>query len=71
MVGQQSGRCLDINNSTTANDTQVQLWDRNGGSNQRWTYTGGELVVYGPANGTKVQLWSCTGGANQHWCLVN
>ncbi|WP_330285655.1 ricin-type beta-trefoil lectin domain protein [Streptomyces sp. NBC_00576] len=77
VVGQQSGRCLDINNSTTANGTQVQLWDCNGGSNQRWTYTAGkQLVVYGnkclgvgqtAGNGTPVAIWDCNGQADQQW----
>ncbi|MFD8382305.1 ricin-type beta-trefoil lectin domain protein [Streptomyces sp. NPDC059679] len=77
IVGQQSGRCLDINNSTTANGTQAQLWDCNGGSNQRWTYTAGkQLVVYGnkclgvgqaAGNGTPAAIWDCSGQADQQW----
>ncbi|MFF7656553.1 ricin-type beta-trefoil lectin domain protein [Streptomyces sp. NPDC007983] len=78
IVGQQSGRCLDINNSTTANGTQAQLWDCNGGSNQRWTYTAGkQLVVYGnkclgvsgqaAGNGTPAAIWDCNGQADQQW----
>ncbi|MFI0898949.1 ricin-type beta-trefoil lectin domain protein [Streptomyces sp. NPDC020983] len=78
LVGQQSGRCVDISNSTTANGTQAQLWDCNGGSNQRWTYTAGkQLMVYGSkcldasgqgtANGTAAVIWDCNGQANQQW----
>jgi len=77
IVGQQSGRCLDINNSTTANGTQAQLWDCNGGSNQRWTYSAGkQLVVYGnkclgvgqsAGNGTAAAIWDCNGQADQQW----
>ncbi|WP_200420589.1 ricin-type beta-trefoil lectin domain protein [Streptomyces sp. Y2F8-2] len=77
IVGQQSGRCLDINNSTTANGTQAQLWDCNGGSNQRWTYTAGkQLVVYGnkclgvgqaAGNGAPAAIWDCSGQADQQW----
>jgi poly(3-hydroxybutyrate) depolymerase len=77
IVGQQSGRCLDINNSTTANGTQAQLWDCNGGSNQRWTHTSGkQLVVYGnkclgvgqaAGNGTPAAIWDCSGQADQQW----
>ncbi|MFD0443099.1 ricin-type beta-trefoil lectin domain protein [Streptomyces indonesiensis] len=77
IVGQQSGRCLDINNSTTANGTQAQLWDCNGGSNQRWTHTDGkQLVVYGnkclgssgqTGNGTPATIWDCSGQADQQW----
>ncbi len=37
IVGVQSGRCMDVPNSSTTNGTQVQLWDCSGGSNQSWT----------------------------------
>ncbi|MEU1268399.1 ricin-type beta-trefoil lectin domain protein [Streptomyces sp. NPDC005799] len=77
IVGQQSGRCLDINNSTTANGTQAQLWDCNGGSNQRWTHTAAEqLMVYGnkclgvgqsAGSGTPAAIWDCSGQADQQW----
>ncbi|WP_330291393.1 ricin-type beta-trefoil lectin domain protein [Streptomyces sp. NBC_00576] len=78
VVGKQSGRCLDLFNSTITNGTQAELWDCNGGSNQAWTYTSRkELVVYGnkcldaydsgKTNGTKVVIWDCHGGNNQKW----
>ncbi|MEO3748611.1 ricin-type beta-trefoil lectin domain protein [Plantactinospora sp. B5E13] len=78
LVGGQSGRCVEVPNSTTANGTQVQLWDCGGGTNQRWTSTAGrQLTVYGnkcldasgagTANGTAVIIWDCHGGLNQQW----
>ncbi|NEA61946.1 ricin-type beta-trefoil lectin domain protein [Streptomyces sp. SID12488] len=78
IVGKQSGRCVDLFNSTITNGTQAELWDCNGGSNQAWTYTSRkELVVYGDkcldaydsgkTNGTKVVIWDCHGGNNQKW----
>ncbi|WP_256917807.1 ricin-type beta-trefoil lectin domain protein [Streptomyces hilarionis] len=79
IVGQASGRCLDINNSTTANGTQAQLWDCNGGANQRWTYTAAkQLVVYGnkclgvgqsAGDGAPAAIWDCTGQADQQWTV--
>ena len=80
IVGQQSGRCIDINASTTTNGTQAQLWDCNGGANQRWTYTSGkQVMVYGnkcldasgqgAGSGTPVVIWDCTGQSNQQWNL--
>jgi hypothetical protein len=81
IVGKQSQRCLDINNSATANGTQAQLWDCNGQGNQRWTYTaGGQLTIYtgtkcldannqGTVNGTQVVIWDCNGQPNQRWDL--
>lgn len=78
LVGQQSGRCVDINGSATANGTQAQLWDCNGAANQRWSYTAGrQLTVFGnkcldasgqgTGNGTAVVIWDCNGQANQQW----
>lgn len=76
--GVASGRCIDINGSTTDNGTQAQLWDCHGGTNQRWTYTSGkQLMIYGnkcldarangTGNGTAVVIEDCNGGAGQQW----
>jgi poly(3-hydroxybutyrate) depolymerase len=78
IVGRQSGRCVDIGNSSTTNGTQAELWDCNGGGNQRWTYTSGkQLMIYGnkcldasgqgTTNGTAAVIWDCNGQANQQW----
>ena len=80
IVGVQSGRCVDVPGSTTANGTQVQLWDCHSGTNQRWTYTAArELRVYGTkcldasgggtSNGTAAIIWDCHGGTNQQWTV--
>jgi non-reducing end alpha-L-arabinofuranosidase len=76
--GVQSGRCLDVPNSTTTNGTQIQLWDCVGGANQTLTYTASrQLTVYGnkcldangrgTSNGTTVIIWDCNGQNNQQW----
>ncbi|MGW0085327.1 endo-1,4-beta-xylanase [Streptomyces sp. NPDC003393] len=76
--GVGSGRCLDVPNASTADGTQVQLWDCHSAANQQWEYTdAGELRVYGDkcldaagtGNGAKVQIYSCWGGDNQKWRL--
>ena len=78
IVGNQSGRCLAVPNSSTSNGTQTQLWDCAGTANQAWTYTSSkQLVVYGnkcldasgqgTSNGTPVIIWDCNGQANQQW----
>jgi hypothetical protein len=78
IVGGQSGRCVDVPNSSTTNGTQVQLWDCTGQANQSWTYTAGrQLQVFGTkcldangqgrTNGTLVIIWDCNGQANQQW----
>jgi hypothetical protein len=80
IVGGQSGRCLDVPNSSTTNGTQLQLWDCHGGTNQRWTATSSkQLTVFGnkcldaanrgTANGTAVIIWDCNGQTNQQWNL--
>jgi hypothetical protein len=78
LVGGQSGRCVEVPNSSTTNGTQVQIWDCGSGTNQRWTSTASkQLMVYGnkcldasgagTANGTQVIIWDCHGAANQQW----
>ncbi|MEU8271090.1 ricin-type beta-trefoil lectin domain protein [Sphaerisporangium sp. NPDC049002] len=76
--GVGSGRCVDVTGASQTNGTQVQIWDCNGQTNQRWTLTSaGELRVYGgkcldltgagTADGTQVQIWDCNGQTNQQW----
>jgi poly(3-hydroxybutyrate) depolymerase len=78
IVGQASGRCVDVPNASTANGTQVQLWDCHGGTNQRWTYTAARQLTVngnkcldasgqGTSNGTAAIIWDCSGQANQQW----
>jgi endo-1,4-beta-xylanase len=78
IVGVQSGRCIDVPNSTQTNGTRVQLYDCHSQSNQQWTYTSSkQLQVYGnkcldangaaTANGTAIIIWDCNGGTNQQW----
>jgi hypothetical protein len=78
IVGTQSGRCLDVPNSSTTNGTQTQLWDCSGQGNQSWTYgSGKQLTIYGnkcldasgrgTTNGTAVVIWDCNGQTNQQW----
>jgi poly(3-hydroxybutyrate) depolymerase len=78
IVGSQSGRCIDVPDSSTSNGARVRLWDCNSGTNQRWTRTAARaLTVYtnkcldasgaGNGSGTAVIIWDCHGGANQQW----
>ncbi|MEV0136535.1 ricin-type beta-trefoil lectin domain protein [Dactylosporangium sp. NPDC050688] len=78
IVGAASGRCADIGGTNPANGTQAQLWDCNGGTNQRFTVTSGkQLQVFGSkcldannrgtTNGTAVIIWDCNGQTNQQW----
>jgi endo-1,4-beta-xylanase len=76
IVGAQSGRCIDVPNSSHSNGTRVQLYDCNGQANQAWTLTSSkQLTVYGSmcldaagsGNASAVQIYSCNGQANQQW----
>ncbi|NUT95369.1 MAG: hypothetical protein HOY78_25410, partial [Saccharothrix sp.] len=77
ITGVQSGRCVDVEGVSTANGAAVHLWDCHGGSNQRWTQSGKQLVVYGnkcldaygagTSPGTAAVIWDCHGGTNQQW----
>ncbi|GAA4669962.1 glycoside hydrolase family 27 protein [Phytohabitans rumicis] len=75
--GEASGRCLDVNLGSSANGTQMLIWDCHTGANQQYTQNGQALQVLGkcldaPNNataGTRVQIWDCNGGANQRWTL--
>ncbi|WBC16576.1 RICIN domain-containing protein [Micromonospora sp. WMMA1998] len=72
---ESAGRCLDVDNSGTANGTGTLVWDCHGNPNQQFTATGPALQVLGkcldvPTNasaGTRVQIWDCNGGTNQQW----
>ena len=78
LIGAGSGRCVDVPNSSTANGTQVQLWDCGSATGQWWTYTAAkQLTVYGnkcldasgrgTTNNTPVIIWDCNGQTNQQW----
>ncbi|REE98346.1 lectin [Thermomonospora umbrina] len=71
------GKCVDVDQSSQANGTAVQLWTCNNSAAQHWTINADKTVTAlgkcldvvsgGTANETKVQLWQCNGGAAQQW----
>ena len=75
------GKCLDAPLGAAAG-SKVQIWDCNGGSNQRWSFNSNGTIssassglcldVSGAAtaNGSVVILWNCAGAANQRWNRV-
>ncbi|MFD9740525.1 ricin-type beta-trefoil lectin domain protein [Umezawaea sp. NPDC059074] len=76
LANPQANRCLDVNGASTADGTQLVIFDCHAGANQRWTRTAaGELRAYGThcldvnangtANGTKIQLYTCNGTSAQ------
>jgi hypothetical protein len=72
-----NGKCLDVDNSGTADGTKIQLWTCNQTAAQQWTVSGDGTVRAlgkcldidnaGTADGTKVQLYGCNGSAAQTW----
>jgi len=85
IVGQQSARVIDAVGQNTAAGTAIDLWDYNGGANQKWTVTptangtftitgvqSGRLLDVGGAsvlNGAGIDIWDANGGANQLWTI--
>ncbi len=75
--GQASSRCLDVSGASSANGSQLVIWDCHTNANQQFTRSGQALQVMGkcldiPANavaGTRIQIWDCHGGTNQQWNL--
>ncbi|MGW0667235.1 RICIN domain-containing protein [Streptomyces sp. NPDC002746] len=69
-----SGKCVDVNGSSTADGAAVSLYTCNGDDNQVFTHNGtlkalGKCldVAGGTDNGARILLWSCNGGSNQNW----
>jgi len=74
------GKCLDVDHSSTANGTAVQLWGCNGTGAQSWTLAADgtlralgkclDVSNAGTAAGTLTQLWECNGSAAQQWLVT-
>jgi type 1 glutamine amidotransferase len=69
-----SGKCVDVNGSSTADGTKIQLWTCGSGTNQQWTRDGNTLralgkcmTATGTGDGANVQLSTCNGSAGQNW----
>ncbi|MFD8093350.1 glycoside hydrolase family 27 protein [Streptomyces malaysiensis] len=78
--GDGSGRCLDVENASTAAGARVVIQDCHTAAGQLWTtWAGGEIRVFGDkcldaydqgtTNGTRVITWPCNGQENQKWTL--
>lgn len=82
-----SGRVLDVVGNSYNTSAQIQQYDYNGNSNQKWGVAydnGSNLMIYalssnqcldipsGTANnGTNVQQYTCSHQANQNWRLLD
>jgi endoglucanase len=81
IVGQASGKCLDITGHATADATPIQLWSCTGADNQAWSLSGGavtnpasgkclDVAAASATNGAAVQLYTCNGTGAQQWSLA-
>ena len=86
IVGQHSGKCLDIKYDSTANGANVQQMGCDGAADQKWKVTSlgnGEYQLaaqhsgkcldvadFSTQNGGNLQQWACGGGANQRFKLT-
>jgi hypothetical protein len=75
--------CLDVPNSSQANDVQVQVRTCANGGNQQWTRQSSKAITvyngtkcldafgFGRTNGTRVVIHDCLGGTNQQWLFFS
>jgi len=69
------GKCLDDHNRLVTNGNTVDIYTCNGTGAQRWTFSGGELIVLGkclddPHSGggsAAVVIWTCNGHNSELW----
>ncbi|MCW2938572.1 MAG: glycoside hydrolase family 5, partial [Actinomycetia bacterium] len=83
IVGQQSGRCVDVTSAGTANGTMTQIYDCNGTGAQQWQpRSDGSFVnpnsnrcldvsAGSTANGARVQIYDCNGTGAQKWQVAS
>lgn len=79
LAGTQSGKCLDVPNSSFTNGTQVDIQNCTGSSQEEFTLTASGAVTaggkcldayqQGKTAGTVVDVYTCNGGSNQRWAL--
>lgn len=76
-LSDHSNKCIDAEGGI-GQGARLITYDCHGGSNQRFTLSGGRLMLGGLCvdasggygrNGDDIVLWTCHGGANQRWSL--
>ncbi|WP_200824997.1 non-reducing end alpha-L-arabinofuranosidase family hydrolase [Nonomuraea solani] len=87
LVNRNSGKALDVYNSSTADGGRITQWTRNNGNQQQWQFvdsgggyyrvksrhSGKVLDVYNfsTANGGSIVQWADGNGTNQQWRLAD
>lgn len=76
----QSDKCIDIKSANTANKTNIQLYNCNETTAQKWFFNGAQIKMYdhqdkcldlsngNTGDGTNIWLYSCSANnSNQNW----
>jgi hypothetical protein len=81
LISSLNSRCIDVPGANFVDGARLEMWDCNGGSNQKWTFAGGALqsqngkcmdVAAGStANGAAVQVYTCNGTGAQQFTLTS
>ena len=87
LVNRNSGKAMDVSNTSTADGAVVQQWSRHDGANQQWQFvdSGGgyyrlksknsgkvlDVDNWTMADGGKVQQWTDLNGTNQQFRLAD
>ncbi|ASW57725.1 RICIN domain-containing protein [Plantactinospora sp. KBS50] len=87
LVNRNSGKALDVYNSSTADGARITQWTRNDGANQQWQFvdSGGgyyrlksknsgkvlDVYNYSTADAASVVQWPDLNGTNQQWRLAD
>jgi hypothetical protein len=79
LISDWNAKCVDVPSSNFVDGAQLQAWNCNGTSAQKWTFSGGALtsqngkcmdVTAGStANGAAIQLYTCNGTGAQQFVL--
>ncbi|MDY0280499.1 MAG: RICIN domain-containing protein [Salinivirgaceae bacterium] len=85
-VGGDTGKRVDVSSGKSANGTNVGVWDRNSGANQRFAFVhlgNGRFKIYDRNgniiclegrknnNGTNVHMWNDHNGSFVEWYLID
>jgi len=83
ITARHSGKVMDVNGASTANNAEIKQWTWNGGGNQKWAFEdagGGYFRIVGQGSGKCLDVanastvdganiiqYTCGSGTNQQW----
>jgi hypothetical protein len=87
LVNRNSGKALDVSNTSTADGAVIHQWSRHDGANQQWQFVDSgngyyrlksknsgkvlEIGNWSTADGARVQQWTDLNGTNQQFRLAD